>query len=237
MKSSALSSLGLNSQACCVNFRCLVKGCSKNGALAVVFYFEGINMRLFTGKLLLAFLLASTPLLSQAQEAAPASQPQLTQQQQQLIGKLKQVQMAFAQTQQAIGQLEEKTMKASSTLKKKRMALDAMIDKKMNAGGYNAKAEAKALREIVQKYDQSQQTPSDAEIADFQKRQAALQQKQQSVMQDAKVQELMKEFNAELLVEAKKIDPNTDALLMRMQDQIKEIQNLRMQLQQSMSKK
>lgn len=192
-------------------------------------------MRLLTNKWLLAVIIASTPFLTQAQESQ-TSKPELSEKQQQLLTELKQLQVAFGQTQQAIKTLEEKTMTQTPALKKKRMALESLIDRKMNADGYNAQAEAKALRDIVQKYEESGKTPSDAEVTDFQKRQMVLQKKQQMVMQDKEVQEMMNTFNAELLKEAKKIDPNTDALLMRMQDQIKQIQALRLQLQQSVAK-
>ena len=88
-------------------------------------------MRLLTNKWLLAVIIASTPFLTQAQEAAPAPKPELSEKQQQLLGELKQLQVAFGQTQQAIKTLEEKTMAQTPELKKKRMALEALIDRKM----------------------------------------------------------------------------------------------------------
>ena len=194
-------------------------------------------MRLFSGKLLLAFLLSSTPLLSQAQpEKAPATQPQPTEQQKQLMTKIQSAQAEFQKTEVAIRNLEQKTIQKSPDLQKKRDQLKNKIDEKMSSGGYDAKAEAKALQEITLKYKKSGEKPSQEVIADFQKRQIALQQKQQQVMQDKEVQALMKSFNESLLEEAKKLDPNTEALIMRMQKQVEEIQQLRSEFQKTLTK-
>ena len=96
--------------------------------------------------------------------------------------------------------------------------------------------EAQELQAIMQKYQKAKEKPSQDVIADFQKRQMKLQQKQAAAMQDPEVQKAINDFNDAMMVEAKKIDPNTDALLARLKSQIEKVQSIRQKMQETMVK-
>lgn len=193
-------------------------------------------MRFDFRKLLATFALASLPLMAQAQPGMANGQPELTAEQKQLVSELQQAQMAFKQTEASVQQLEQKALNQSKDLQKKRAELEAVVSKKMNSKGYDAKKEAAELKAIMQKYQNAKEKPSDQVIADFQKRQQTLQQKQLAAMQDPEVQKTINAFNEAMLKEAKKIEPNTEALLARMQSQIQKIQLIRQKMQATLVK-
>lgn len=193
-------------------------------------------MRFDFRKLLVTFALASLPLMAQAQPGMANGQPELTAEQKQLVSELQQAQMAFKQTEASVQQLEQKALNQSKDLQKKRAELEAIVSKKMNSKGYDAKKEAAELKAIMQKYQNAKEKPSDQVIADFQKRQQTLQQKQLAAMQDPEVQKTINAFNEAMLKEAKKIEPNTEALLARMQSQIQKIQLIRQKMQATLVK-
>lgn len=193
-------------------------------------------MRFDFRKLLVTFALASLPLMAQAQPGMANGQPELTAEQKQLVSELQQAQMAFKQTEASVQQLEQKALNQSKDLQKKRAELEAVVSKKMNSKGYDAKKEAAELKAIMQKYQNAKEKPSDQVIADFQKRQQTLQQKQLAAMQDPEVQKTINAFNEAMLKEAKKIEPNTEALLARMQSQIQKIQLIRQKMQATLVK-
>ena len=193
-------------------------------------------MRFFSGTFLLAMFLATAPIVSQAQPGMAQQQMQLTAEQKQLVNELQQAQMKFQETEAIIRKLEEKTINQSKSLQTQRDELDKLVSNKMNSGGYNAKKEAQELQAIMQKYQKAKEKPSQDVIADFQKRQMKLQQKQAAAMQDPEVQKAINDFNDAMMVEAKKIDPNTDALLARLKSQIEKVQSIRQKMQETMVK-
>lgn len=192
-------------------------------------------MRFFSGKFLIAALLATTPILSQAQPDMAPAKMELTSEQMKLMGELQQAEKDFRQTEQSVQQLEQKAIANSKDLQAKRDALQKIVSKKMNSGGFNAEKESAALKAIMDKY--KTEKPSKAVIEDFQKRQMAIRKKQAEVMQEPEVQKNINAFNEAMMAEAKKIDPNTEALLARLKSQMEKIQSIRNEIQKTFVKK
>lgn len=200
-------------------------------------------LRSLTVKLLPATLLASmmltAPITVHAEPAAQSAEKQamqLSSDQQKLMGQLQQAQAAYQQTAMQVQQLEQKVIVQSKPLQAKQKKLEDLVEKKVNTDGFDVKKEMAELKAIMQKYQSGKEKPTQEVIADFQKRQAVVQQKQATAMQDKDVQKMIKEFNDDMMAEAKKVDPNTEALLARLKSQVEEIQSLRQKIQASFKK-
>lgn len=193
-------------------------------------------MRLFSGKLLLALFLASAPIVSQAQPNMAQGQVQFSQEQQQMMMQMQQAQIALQQTQQKLQSMQTQAIEKSPELQKKRDTLRSKMTDKMNSGGYDADAELKALNDIIQKYEANGEKPSQEVIVDFQKRQKAFQQKQAEAMQSEEIQTMAQNFEKSVMQAVEKNNPESASLIATLRQQVADVQKLRKQFQETMTK-
>lgn len=195
-------------------------------------------MRLFSGKLLFALVLASASLTSQAQPPmAQQGQMQISEEQKNLMVQMRQAQMALQQNQQKLQVMQTEVIDGSSELQKQRDALRAKVTEKMNVDGYDSDAELKALGDIIQKYQASGEKPSQEVIMDFQKRQRVFQQKQVQVLQDKEVQAMAQKFEDSVMQAVEKKNPDSADLLKTIQQQSDQVRQLQQKFQAAMAGK
>lgn len=193
-------------------------------------------MRLFSKAWLITMVFSLVSFSVQAQPGMAGQAPQLTEEQKQIMTQIQQSQMKLAEAEKTIQELEAKVIGGSPALLKQQEELKNKITSIINSGGYDLEAEQKALQGIMTKYKQSGEKPSDAVIADFQKRQQAMQMKRKQAMENPEVQKAFKDFNDEMMKAALKVNPNTETMIEGMKTEFAKLMQLRQKLQQSMAK-
>jgi len=160
-------------------------------------------------------LLAATPLA--AQDSGPANQDESVQQ----------LRQELQQVGQQVAQLRQKALQ-DSTIQQEQLALQQVIEKKMNTIDGKTSDRTQRMGEIrtaLQKARQAQDTTKlRSLITEAQQIQAQLRQTQMKAMQDEEIATQLDTFRSDLIGQMKEIDPRADSLMSRMQELQKEIQ-------------
>ncbi|MGM0517322.1 MAG: hypothetical protein ACQER6_06965 [Pseudomonadota bacterium] len=176
-----------------------------------------------------------------AQQAAPhgggaqGQMPEMTDEQRQLMEEMRSVQQELQQTQQQLQQMEQQAYEANPELGEQRQALQDRIAEKMSAGGYDAQKEFEQMKATAERFQGSDQEPTQEEIQAFRERQQEFQQRQQQAFQDPEVQEMANGLRSDVESEMKQNNPEAAQLFDRMDEKAAQMEQLReraMQMQQ-----
>jgi len=170
-----------------------------------------------------------------AQGGAQGQMPQMTQEQRQLMEEMRGVQQELQQTQRQLQEMEQKAYEANPRLGEKREALQDTIAEKMSSGGYDAEKEFEEMKATVNRFQNSEQEPSQEEIQSFQKRQQEFQRRQQQAFEDPEVQEQANGLRSDVESAMKQNNPKAGQLFDKMEEKSAEMEQLRqraMEMQQ-----
>lgn len=172
----------------------------------------------------------------QAQPTAPApaphgggmqQMPKMTPEQQSMMMELQKTQQQLQQTQKELQKVQQQVYKESPELQKQRDALQAKVSEKMSQGGYDADKELKKMNEMVDKYQNSKEKPTQAEIQSFQASQKEFQARQQKVFQDPDVRKMAEDLQQNVKAKIEATGPKGKSLIVRLENQMKKLQDLR----------
>lgn len=172
----------------------------------------------------------------QAQPTAPAAaphgggmqqMPKMTPEQQSMMMELQQTQQQLQQTQQELQKIQQQVYKESPELQKQRDALQSKVSEKMSHGGYDADKELKKMNALVDKYQNSNEKPSQAEIQEFQASQQEFQSRQQKVFQDPEIRKMAENLQQNVKAKIQATGPKGKSLIVRLENQMKKLQQLR----------
>uniref|UniRef100_Q31H38 Periplasmic heavy metal sensor n=1 Tax=Hydrogenovibrio crunogenus (strain DSM 25203 / XCL-2) TaxID=317025 RepID=Q31H38_HYDCU len=170
----------------------------------------------------------------QAEPTAPAphsggmqQMPKMTPEQQSMMMELQKTQQQLQQTQQELQKIQQQVYKESPELQKQRDALQAKVSEKMSHGGYDADKELKKMNALVDKYQNSEEKPSQSEIQEFQASQKEFQARQQKVFQDPEVRKMAENLQQNVKAKIEATGPKGKSLIVRLENQMKKLQDLR----------
>ncbi|PLA73930.1 hypothetical protein CYQ88_08840 [Hydrogenovibrio sp. SC-1] len=176
-----------------------------------------------------------TPMTLQAQPpAAQNAMPKLNDEQKAMMMELQRVQQSLQQTQQALQKIQQKVYQDNPKLKSQRDDLQKSIAQAMSDDDYNAESELAALNQLVEKYQNTKEQPTQQQISDFQAKQQAFQQRQRAAFQNPDIQKQAEALQVRLRKAIEQSGESGQSLLVRLEEQMKKLKTLRQKAMQMM---
>lgn len=172
-----------------------------------------------------ASVMAETPANPPAN--APAAMPKLNEEQKAMMLEVQKLQQSLQQTQQALQKVQQKVYQDNPELRQQRDALQKNIASAMSDGDYNAETELAALNQLVEKYQNAKEQPSQQQIEAFQKKQQRFQQKQRDAFQDPAIQKQAESLQQSVRTAIEASGESGKSLLVRLESQIQKLTALR----------
>ena len=182
--------------------------------------------------LLPASVMAESP--ANAPTSAPAAMPKLNEEQKAMMMEVQKLQQSLQQTQQALQKVQQKVYQDNPELRQQRDALQKNIASAMSDDDYNAKTELAALNQLVEKYQNGKEKPSQQQIEAFQKKQQRFQQKQRAAVQDPAIQKQAESLQQSVRNAIEASGESGKSLLVRLESQIQKLNALRQKAKKMM---
>lgn len=182
----------------------------------------------------LMWMLVPMTLQAQPPAAAQGEMPKLNEEQKAMMLELQRTQQALQQTQQALQQIQQNVYADNPALRAQRDDLQKNIAAAMSDDQYNAEKELQALNQLVEKYQNGQEKPTQEQIEDFQSKQKAFQQRQRAVFQDPKIQQQAESLQKNIRTEIERSGESGQSLIVRLEEQMKKLSALRQKAMQMM---
>lgn len=171
-------------------------------------------------------LTAPTLALAQQDQSgeAPAS-PQATQQQQQAQKLVQQYRKAA----QKLQQIRQETLAANPELETQRKEFESQVQSAMDETGYDVDAGQQKLQKLGEKFQNEDLSKEERQelATKFQSERRKMQQAQQQVLQQEDIRAAGEKLQQDTLAAMKEQDPQTEALLKRMEKLRSELQGMR----------
>lgn len=176
-----------------------------------------------------------TPMTLQAQPpAAQSAMPKLNDEQKAMMVEVQRVQQSLQQTQQALQKIQQKVYQDNPKLKSQRDDLQKSIAQAMSDDDYNAEAELVALNQLVEKYQNAKEQPTQQQISAFQAKQQAFQQRQRAAFQNPDIQKKAEALQVRVRTAIEQSGESGKSLLVRLEEQMKKLKALRQKAMQMM---
>lgn len=177
-----------------------------------------------------------TPMTLQAQPnaAGQGAMPKLNDEQKAMMVEVQRVQQSLQQTQQALQKIQKKVYQDNPELKTQRDDLQKSIAQAMSDDDYNAEAELAALNQLVEKYQNAKEQPTQQQISAFQAKQQAFQQRQRAAFQNPDIQKKAEALQVRVRTAIEQSGESGKSLLVRLEEQMKKLKTLRQKAMQMM---